>query len=54
MAFGSHYSTEHELISLIENIKKSIDNGEIACRVFIDLQKAFDTVNYEILLKKLK
>ena len=29
MAFGSHYSTEHELISLIENIKKSIDNGEV-------------------------
>ena len=45
---------EHALISLIETIKKYLDDGEIVCGVFIDLQKAFDTVNHEILLEKLK
>ena len=41
---------EHALISLIETIKKYLDDGKIVCGVFIDLQKAFDTVNHEILL----
>ena len=45
---------EHALISLIETIKKYLDDGKIVCGVFIDLQKAFDTVNHEILLEKLK
>ena len=48
------HATEHELISLIETIKKYLDGGEIVCGVFIDLQKAFDTVNHENLLEKLK
>ena len=48
--FKSNQSTEHALISLIETIKKSLDNYEIVCGVFIDLQKAFET---EIVLKPL-
>ena len=51
--FRSNHSTEHTLISLIETIKKSLHNDEIVCGVFIDLQKAFDTVNHEDLLEKL-
>ena len=31
----------------------ALDKGNFACGVFIDLQKAFDTVDHEILLKKL-
>ena len=48
--FRSNHSTEHAFISLIKTIKKYLDDGKIVCGVFIDLQKAFDTVNHEILL----
>ena len=47
--FRSNHSTEQTLISLIETIKKFLDNDEIVSGVFIDLQKAFDTVSHEIL-----
>ena len=50
----SKHSTKHALLSLIETIKKYLDGGEIVCGVFIDLQKAFDTMDNEILLEKLK
>ena len=45
---------EHVLISFIKTTKKYLDDGEMVCGVFIDLQKAFGTVNHEILLQKLK
>ena len=51
--FRSKHSTSHALISLIDLIKKYLDNDYFVCGVFIDLQKAFDTVNHEILLVKL-
>lgn len=51
--FQSKKSTIHSLIALTENVKMAIENGKIACGIFIDLQKAFDTVDHEILLKKL-
>ena len=51
--FRNSHSTNHALISIIEEAKKSLDNNEYSCGVFLDFQKAFDTVNHEILLKKL-
>ena len=51
--FRKHYSTNHALISITEKICESMDNRLFTCGVFIDLEKAFDTVNHNILLSKL-
>ena len=49
--FRKNNSTINALIQTTENIKKSIDAGKYGCGVFIDLKKAFDTVNHQILSK---
>ena len=48
-----NHSTTHALLEITEKIKQACDTGQIACGVFLDLQKAFDTVNHTVLLKKL-
>ena len=51
--FRSNYSTNHALISITEHIRKLLDNGHYVCGIFVDLEKAFDTVNHKILCEKL-
>ena len=36
-----------------KNIRKALDDGNIGCGVLVDLQKAFVTVDHQILLAKL-
>ena len=48
--FRKKHSTIHALMSITEDIKQALDNNQIACGIFIELQKAFDTVNHEILI----
>ena len=52
--FRKSYSTVDTLINIVERIRESLDKGEFSCGVFVDLQKAFDTVDHEILSAKLK
>ena len=52
--FRRNNSTVYALVQITEIIKESIDKGKYGCGIFIDLRKAFDTVNHGILLKKLE
>ena len=52
--FRENYSTTQALMSLTETIKHSIDSGKFGCGIFLDLHKAFDTINHDILLKKME
>ena len=48
--FRQNYSTSYALIHLTETIKQSPDQGLFSCGIFVDLRKAFDTVDHDILL----
>ena len=52
--FRAGCSTTHPLISITETINKTIEQKKFGCGVFIDLKKAFDTVNHNNLLQKLE
>ena len=54
--FGSrkNHSTDHAIIELTDNITKAMDEGKYTIGIFLDLSKAFDTVNHQILLNKLE
>ena len=52
--FRSKYSTNHAIISLTEHIRNLLDNKHYVCGVFVDLEKAFDTVHHELLCDKLE
>ena len=44
---------EKNTIHLIQAIKLALDQGTYGCGIFVDLQKAFDTVHPNILMGKL-
>ena len=52
--FRANRSTSMALIDSLEEITSSIDQKKHAIGIFIDLKKAFDTINHDILIKKLE
>ena len=52
--FRKNCSTTYALIQLYDNLLDAIDQEKVSLGLFIDLSKAFDTVNHDILLAKLQ
>ena len=48
------HSTEHAALTLVEKIINNIDNRIDTIAIFMDLSKAFDTIDHTILIKKLE
>ena len=51
--FREKHSTVQAIIEITDDIKEQLDKGNIVLGTYLDLSKAFDTVNHKILLKKL-
>ena len=51
--YRKDFSTQHALLSLIEKWKKVLDNKRYSGSILMDLSKAFDTINHDLLIAKL-
>ena len=52
--YSEKRSTQHAVLDIVNQIQTNMDYKKYSCGIFIDLQKAFDTVNHSILLRKLQ
>ena len=52
--FQNAHSTEHAILQLVNQITEAFSQGKYTLGIFLNLSKAFDKVNHNILLEKLK
>ena len=52
--FRKVYSTELAVTEIQNTLLKNLDNNRKTCTIFLDLAKAFDSVNHSILIRKLE
>ena len=51
--FRKNHSTQQCLINMLEKWKNTLDKGGFVCAMFMDLSKAFDTMNHDLLIAKI-
>ena len=51
--FREGFSTEYAILDIYEKLLHNLDKGLTSCAIFLDLAKAFDSVDHETLLRKL-
>ena len=51
--FRKNHSTQRCVSGMLEIWKKVLDKGGYICAIFVDLSKAFDTLNHNLLIAKL-
>ena len=52
--FRKSHGTQHSLVIMLERWKQAIDKGEYISVMYMDLSKAFDVLNRDLLLARLR
>ena len=52
--FRKKYSTQHALFLLLQNWQDAIDKGNIVGTILMDLSKAYDCIQHDLLIAKLE
>ena len=53
IGFRAKFSTDYAFVDIYDKLINNLDKGLSSCAIFLDLAKAFDSVDHRILLKKL-
>ena len=51
--FTTNSYTKQTITTIYDKFLENLDNKQCTCAIFLDIKKAFDTINHQILLKKL-